>query len=186
MTTIGRDTDPTAAQHRRPCIFSMAICFLGRAGLRKWYLCLQQRQNFIPLYSRGCLEFILKVKVHHEALVDNSARKSLANKRGTGKIRHLSSQLLWIQERTADGSLVVPQVCTMINTLGTIPLAAVRIRSLLFLLGFVDSEDGRPIGQTEYEEMIERSASSRTVKQMANLMLRIRAVGGLQGIDRLR
>ena len=81
---------------------------------------------------------------------------------------------------------MVPQVCTMINTLGTIPLAAVRIRSLLFLLGFVDSEDGRPIGQTEYEEMIERSASSRTVKQMANLMLRIRAVGGLQGIDRLR
>ena len=124
------------------------------------------------IYLRGCLEFFLKVKVHNEALVGNSACKSLANKRGTGKIRYLSSKLLWIQERTADGSLVVSQVSTLINTsdLGTKPLTAMRLRSLLFLLGFVDSEDGRP--------------NSKKVKQMANLMLRILAVGGLQGISR--
>ena len=115
----------------------------------------------------------LKVKVHHEALVGNSACKSLANKRGTGKIRYLSSKLLWIQERTADGSLVVSQVSTLINTsdLGTKPLTAMRLRSLLFLLGFVDSEDGKP--------------NSKKVKQMANLMLRILAVGGLQGISKV-
>ena len=120
------------------------------------------------IYLRDCLEFLLKVKVHHEALVDNSACKSLANKRGPGKIRYLSSKLLWIQERTADGSLVVSQVSTLINTsdLGTKPLTAMRMRSLLFLLGFVDSEDGRP--------------NSKKVKQMSNLMLRILAVGGLQ------
>jgi len=129
----------------------------------------------------------LKVKVNHEVLVDNSACKSLANKRGTGKIKRSSSKLLWlwIQERTADGSLEVSQVSTLINTsdLGTKSLTAMRRRSLLFLLGFVDPKDGRPSGQTECEEMIERSANSEKVKQMANLMLRILAVGGLQGID---
>ena len=139
------------------------------------------------IYLRGCLEFLLDVKVHHEALVDNSACKSLANKPGTGKIRHLSSKLLWIQERTADGSLTVSQVSTTINIsdLGTKPLTAMRMKGLLFLLGFVDAEDGRQIGQTEYEEMVERSSNSNKVKQMANFMLRVLAVGNLQGVDKI-
>ena len=139
------------------------------------------------IYLRGCLEFLLNVEVHHVALVDNSACKSLANKRGTGKIRHLSSKLLWIQERTADGSLVVSQVSTTINVsdLGTKPLTAMRMKGLLFLLGFVDAENGQQIGQTEYEEMVDRSSSSKKVKQMANLMLRILAIGSLQGVDKL-
>ena len=60
-----------------------------------------------------------------------------------------------------------------------------RMKGLLFLLGFVDAEDGRQIGQTEYEERVERSSNSKKVKQMANFMLRVLAVGNPQGVDKL-
>ena len=41
---------------------------------------------------------------------DSSAAKGISSRRGVGKVRHLHTPLLWIQQKVADGSLVVRKV----------------------------------------------------------------------------
>ncbi len=59
------------------------------------------------IYMKGRLEFLVRATIEHVAYVDNAAARQVANKRGVGKIRHLSGKLLWIQNKTNDGSLRV-------------------------------------------------------------------------------
>ena len=43
------------------------------------------------------LQFLLdEEEIQHVCLIDNSATKQISNKRGTGKLRHVSGKLLWI------------------------------------------------------------------------------------------
>ena len=45
------------------------------------------------------LQFLLdEGEIQHVCLIDNSATKQISNKRGTGKLRHVSGKLLWIQD----------------------------------------------------------------------------------------
>ena len=41
---------------------------------------------------------------------DSSTGKSIASRRGAGKIRHLDTRELWIQERVARGDIVIEKV----------------------------------------------------------------------------
>ena len=78
------------------------------------------------IYITGRLSFLTGPTVKHYILVDNMAARMLANKRGVGRIRHLSGKLLWIQGRTAGGDIIVIQVSTDLNIadLGTKPLTS--------------------------------------------------------------
>ena len=41
---------------------------------------------------------------------DSSTGKSIATRRGAGKVRHLDSRELWIQERVARGDIMIKKV----------------------------------------------------------------------------
>ena len=58
--------------------------------------------------------------------------------------RHLSGKLLWAQDNTASGELQVKRVESALNVydLGTKPLTAVRLKTLLFLVGAMDVSTG--------------------------------------------
>ena len=73
---------------------------------------------------RICLEFLMDVKVFHICLMDNSATRQIANKRGSGRLRHVSGKLLWIQGQTSSKTLEVKQISTLLNIgdIGTKPL----------------------------------------------------------------
>ena len=64
----------------------------------------------------------LSVKV----LVDSTACKGIASRRGVGKIRHLHVQVLWVQSAVQDGKISVLKVAGTENSadLGTKHLAA--------------------------------------------------------------
>ena len=137
------------------------------------------------IYMKGCLEFLMDATIEHVAYVDNAAARQLANKRGVGKIRHLSGKLLWIQNKTNDGSLKVVQVPTLVNVsdIETKPLTGARTRALLLMVGMVESENNKPVGEQEYQEMVERKESSSKVKDLSKVLMRILIAGSLDGVQ---
>jgi hypothetical protein len=52
----------------------------------------------------------LGVSVNIELKTDASAAKGIASRRGTGKVRHIEVQQLWLQEKVANGDIVVQNV----------------------------------------------------------------------------
>lgn len=74
--------------------------------------------------------------MEHYALVDNTAAKQIANKKGFGKIRYLSGKVLWIQEYRANGKVKVIQIPTDLNLsdIRTKPLSMARTKALLYCI----------------------------------------------------
>ena len=132
-------------------------------------------------YIRGSLEFLCGRAVEHYALVDNTAAKQIANKKGVGKIRHLAGKVLWIQEYTSSGKVKVIQIPTSLNLsdIGTKPLSMARTKALLYCIGMV--EDNSAVGEAEYDEMLAKYAAGKKIKAMAKTFVKILAVSSLEG-----
>ena len=52
----------------------------------------------------------LGVDMEVQITTDSSTGKSVASRRGAGKIRHLDTRELWIQERVARGDIMIEKV----------------------------------------------------------------------------
>ncbi len=52
----------------------------------------------------------LGVKVKVQVNTDSSAAKSMASRRGAGRVRHIDVRELWVQDRVAEGELSVVKV----------------------------------------------------------------------------
>ena len=80
------------------------------------------------------LQFLTGDDVHHVCLVDNSATRQTACKRGAGKLRHVRGKLLWCQDKVASGESEVQQIGTAKNLsdIGTKPLSRSRLKLLLY------------------------------------------------------
>ncbi len=133
------------------------------------------------VYIRGCLEFLCGRSVAHYALVDNTAAKQIANKKGVGKTRQLSGKALWIQEYTANGKVKAVQIPTDLNLsdIGTKPLSMARTRALFYCVGMV--EGNYAVGEAEYEEMARKHEAGKKIKGMAKTLGKILAVSSLEG-----
>ena len=55
-----------------------------------------------------CLDFDRKVSL--EILTDASAARSIANRQGLGKVRHIDTHFLWVQQRVQRGDFIVSKV----------------------------------------------------------------------------
>ena len=127
-------------------------------------------------YIAGCLSFLAGCEVEHYGYVDNASAKSLANKRGVGKVCHLAGKLLWVQNCTADGSLKISQIRTLFNAadLATKPLSIARMRALMFLCNIVNLEHGfEMVGEDEFETLVKRDQFGKSVTKMAKMLFRI-------------
>ena len=65
--------------------------------------------------------------------MDNSATTQIANKRGNGRLRHVSGKLLWVQDKVMAKEMEVNQVGSQsrVSDIGTKPLSRRRLRFLL-------------------------------------------------------
>ena len=133
------------------------------------------------VYIRGSLEFLCGRAVEHYALVDNTAAKQIANKKGVGKIRHLAGKVLWIQGYTSSGKVKVIRIPTNLNLsdIGTKPLSMARTKALLYCIGMV--EDDTAVGEAEYDEMVTKYEAGQKIKAMAKTLVKILAVSSLEG-----
>ena len=87
--------------------------------------------------------------------LDSAAARGITNRRGVGKVRHLSCRSLWLHERMAVGSLVVSPVPGTTNPadIGTKRLNVNPMRALMFLLGMFDSVNSCHVGETEAHQL---------------------------------
>eukprot|EP00435_Cladocopium_sp_Y103_P071291 s334_g37.t1 len=72
---------------------------------------------------------------------------------GTGKVKHLSGKVLWIQDAVRNGVVELSQIGTTwdISDIGTKPLGLHRVRFLLHELNMASGKDFMVIGEPEYQ-----------------------------------
>ena len=106
-------------------------------------------------------------------LVDNQAARSMMQRQGTGKIRHIHARLLWIQQRVQLGQVVVGPVPTAVNIadLMTKSLSPSRIKFLLHMMNIRDSENGyEAVGAEEAAAQSRMIKICRVHKQVKNVV----------------
>ena len=93
-------------------------------------------------------------------LVDDSACRYILGRSGCGRVRHLSTRVLWVQQKVEKRELCVGPVASSENVadIGTKKLGVVLMRILMNMLGVFDSEKGELVGQTEIDEKHSKQA----------------------------
>eukprot|EP00435_Cladocopium_sp_Y103_P022455 s491_g5.t1 len=101
---------------------------------------------------------------------------------GSGRIRHLSGKVLWVQSKVQCGEVSVSQVPTMFNLadVGTKPLSKKRLLALMGETGMVFVESQQPVGQDERAELQAHGATSRNMSKLAKTILRLTVMMGLE------
>ena len=134
---------------------------------------------------RLCLEFLMEVKVTHVCLIDNSATKQIANKRGGGRLRHVSGKLLWVQDQTSSKVLEVKQIGTSYNVgdIGTKPLSKNRLYALMYWCDLYDKE-GKPIGEEDAMRIKEAQMSKAKIMRVAKFLQGMVFMNGLELANR--
>ena len=104
----------------------------------------------------GVLKWMFDAFFQIHLYLDSGAARGIINRRGVGKVRHLSCRSLWLQERMEDGSLVVSPVSGTTNPadIGTKRLNVNRMKALMCLLGMFDSVNSCHVGETEAHSII--------------------------------
>ena len=130
---------------------------------------------------KHALEFLTGDPVHHVCWVDNSATKQIANKRGAGRLRHISGKLLWCQNKVAEGTMEVKQISTTLNLadIGTKPLSKARLRLLLYWCN-ARNGDGSRVGEQEYQDFEKSHVEKGKIMRMAKYLNRIILLSGLE------
>ena len=118
---------------------------------------------------------------------DSSSARSLTNRLGTGRMRHLQAGKLWIQEHVMSGDFTTGSVPGVMNPadLGTKALGRKRLWGVLRLVNMVD-DSNQKVGVEEYGEIRKGLAAHKinAVSQKRGYSMMIAIVSAiLQGGD---
>ena len=104
------------------------------------------------LFLSRCLEYFLEVTIGIKLLIDNSACRYILSRAGCGRVRHLSTRVLWMQQRVERKELMVGPVASTENVsdIGTKRLAVSTMKYLMYKLGVYDSETSSLVGHEEF------------------------------------
>ncbi|CAE7215048.1 unnamed protein product [Symbiodinium sp. CCMP2456] len=119
------------------------------------------------LFIRQLVAFICDTdlpSIYH--YTDASAAKSMMERSGVGRVRHLSVRVLWTQQLVAEKVVVLGKVATDVNVadLNTKCLSRHRMLMLLNLLGGWDTLHDRPVGEDEISEVRYKQAMKDAVR----------------------
>ena len=105
------------------------------------------------LFLSRCLEYLLEVTIGIKLLIDNSACRYILSRAGCGRVRHLSTRILWMQQRVERKELMVGPVASTENVsdIGTKRLAVSTMKYLMYKLGVYDSETSTLVGHEEFQ-----------------------------------
>ena len=100
---------------------------------------------------------------------DSSAARSMVQRQGIGRVRHLDAALLWIQQKEKEKVLSVSPIPMDLKCadIGTKNLAKKRLLGLLYMLKMVNAVYDR-IGEEEYEEIERTYQIKQSHKQTGN------------------
>ena len=133
------------------------------------------------LFIKACAMFILDGLIEHLQYTDSSSAHQLASRQGCGRVRHVSGKLLWIQEKTADGSFSLQPVATVYNIadIGAKTLNRQRLFFLLHDCGLVYGSEFSAVGEHEFAMVNEKIIGSQQLKKVAKAILKIGLAMGI-------
>ena len=78
---------------------------------------------------------------------DSSAAKGIATRKGLGKIKHLETRTLWVQDKVDEGTVKVKKINGDQNTADILTkyLSSLKLRALLANLPVTESEGRHPL-----------------------------------------
>eukprot|EP00435_Cladocopium_sp_Y103_P065127 s2538_g27.t1 len=133
------------------------------------------------VFLRRCLGFLIQEEPYHLCLIDNSATRQIANKRGNGRLRHVSGKELWIQDQVSAQEMEVKQISTTLNVgdMGTKPLAKARLHALMCWCNIRDKND-KLIGEDEALKLKETHVNKAKIMRVAKMLYAMVLVSGLE------
>jgi hypothetical protein len=134
------------------------------------------------IFLRRCLEFVFNAEVEHVLFTDSSSGRQLAMRQRTGKVKHLSGKVLWIQDAVRNGIIQLSQIPAMWNVsdIGTKALGVQRTQLLLHELNIASSPDFFVVGMPEYERQCQRHGGNKQLTKLVKHVTRILVMMGLE------
>ena len=163
------------------CAISYGGCLLHSSSRTRKIVSLSAAESEMYAAASGACDSVLIVGIlkwmfdaffQIHLYLDSAAARGIINRRGVGKVRHLSCRSLWLQERMADGSLVVSPVSGTTNPadIGTKRLNVNRTKALMFLLGMFDSVNNCHVGETEAHPIIHHQEIGKARQSVRRLV----------------
>ena len=108
--------------------------------------------------------FLIGDLVELKAFTDSSSARAIAARQGVGKIKHLATRMLWLQQAQKEGRLSVHSVPTSRNPadIAMKPLASKRILLLMYYLRIFNN--GRRVGEEQHQEAKSKELVRRVSK----------------------
>ena len=150
------------------------------------------------IYLRRLLERVLGHKVFLELRMDSSAARSILQRHGVQRTRHIATGLLWVQERVSEREAAVKPVAGQVNPadIGTKGHSQARLQFLLGLLGYQTELGGADLGhrpgQVQRLQRLQRQlvpwvlAALRTTSPMDTEELFVRSISADEVEDEMR
>ena len=181
IVEVFTDADWASCKDDRRSISACAIvyggCLLHSSSRTQKIVSLSSTESEMYAAASGACDSelivgILKWVFDAVLYLDSAAARGIINRRGVGKVRHLSCMSLWLQERMADGSLFVSRVSGTTNPadIGTKRLNVNRMKALMFLLGMFDSVNSCHVGETEAHSIIHHQEIRKGMQSVKRLV----------------
>ena len=100
-------------------------------------------------------------------MTDSSSCRQFVQRLGVGRMKHIETKLLWIQEEVKKETLSITGVGTLLNVadLNTKKLTRNRRNFLMYLLGFVEEDENNggyaTVGEEEFNEFLRKKATAQ-------------------------
>ena len=125
------------------------------------------------IYVKRMLETVLGMQVRLELRIDSSSARALLQRQGLQRTRHISTGLLWVQQKVAEREALVKPIPGKENSsdLGTKAHSAKRLRYLMRLLNYREFADGPFVGEEEQEIRAVRGVRPERIHQLTCVLL---------------
>ena len=185
MVEVFTDANWASCKDDRRSISSCAIfyggCLLHASSRTQKIVSLSSAESEIYAAASGACDAVLIVgllKWVFDAFfqiclyLDSAAARGIINRRGMGKVRRLCCRCLWLQERMADGSMIVSPIPGFKNPvdIGTKRLIVHRTKALMFLLGMFDSVNNCQVGEAEAHTIVHQQEVKRAMQSVRRLV----------------
>ena len=185
-----RAGDKSSEKRKRHSVSSVIICVNGRVVL-SWSRsqrsialssCESEYLSAIGGGSEGLFvsrlwEFLVRKVPELSLVCDSSSCRAFAQRLGVGRLKHVETKFLWLQQEVKRGTMSMEAVPTLLNIsdIGTKALSRARRCFLLFLIGMVCFDEAHgcyvPVGEEEFENYLKKKTISKNMREIRRALL---------------
>eukprot|EP00435_Cladocopium_sp_Y103_P050408 s1657_g15.t1 len=129
------------------------------------------------LYVSHLWTFLTRRTVEAKIVTDSSSCRAFSQRQGVGRLKHVDTKFLWLQQKIKEGDLEMDGVATVLNIsdLGTKKLPKIRRCFLMHLLGLVEHDPSVKkyvtVGEEEFTAYMQKKNMGQSMKTVRRVVL---------------